>query len=430
MRAASGPMRNLGLGWSYLVHLAGTGLFLLAILFYNLIFWQEDLLWVIRYELDHNLVIALLAISLWIVVFELAFLILAFLTTCWGAGVEGFTQSYSRSLSRWYQLTPWLALIVLGLWLAFIGIDTIESSYWDHYSYARYGDYYDNHNEPFQLLNYDRFELLLTIGRLGSLGIANLLALWWVLGTVAVHRIKPTWPASCRWPAVCEGCGYALAGMTDEQGCPECGKSIASSKYTHRGTRDLESIRMLMRGLFQPRAVGAAMLTRRPTKMPLRVLLWGLLFTVLSGPVFMVTVDTTVRITDGYGAVDDFGDAIEFYLAIGLTVGVYTALVGSFLLLGAGTLVATIVRIMGKRNIMPAACKAACYSAALLPIWVLAQAVQLMILIPLGNYLGNQGQYDLLYFFPFLVLLMHAAILLYLILHIARITKAARHANV
>lgn len=432
MRAARGPLRNLGVLGSYLVHLAGVVFFLLSLFLIDHLFWAGDLLWEIRYEVEREPASALLVIGIWVVLFKLAFPIFAYLTTCWGAGVEPFRQSFGRSLSRWYQLTPWLALLGLGLIFAMIGIEKIDDWYWDRYTDARWGDYYEEYgyDQPMQLLTRDRFELLMMIGRLSSLGIFNLIALWWILGTVAVHRIKPSWPATCRWPAVCEGCGYALAGMTDEQGCPECGKNIGSSKHAYRGTRDITSLRMLMHGLFQPRTVGAAMLTRRPTKMPLRVLLWGLFFAVLSGPALMVMGDTTARLTYGYSEVRDFGDAIEHYIAVGLTVGSCVALCGGLLLLGTGTLVGTIVRIMGKRNIMPAACNAACYSAALLPLWVLAQGAQLIVLIPLINYLRDQGHYGIARLLPLTILFMHAFILFYIILHIARITKAARHANV
>lgn len=430
MRAARGPLRKTSVLPSFAIHLVGLGILLIGIGLFDHAFWDGEL----RQELVEQVMIdpafTLLLISLYCLPLELALMLFAWLTTCWGAGVEPYRESLSRSLSRWYQLTPWLAVLTLGLMLAIQGIEELDDWYWDTYEYGRYGGYYDTHSQPMRLITRDRFRLLLDIGRFGSLGIVNLIALWWVLGTVRVHRNKPTWFASCRWPAVCEGCGYALAGLTDEQTCPECGKAVGESKHTHRGTREVPSLRMVWRGLFKPTAVGASMLTRQPTKQPLRVLLWGLLFTVLSGPVMMVINSISIWMADGYSVVDDFGEAIEFYLVAGLTVGIYAAMLGSLLLLGAGTLVGTIVRGMGKRDIMPAACSAACYTAALLPIWVLAQGLQLLILIPLGRYLSDAGRYELVDFFPLLVLLLHAFMLTYMILHITRITRAARYANV
>lgn len=430
MRAARGPLRGVGLGLSLVIHLLGAGCFLIGLFFFDQMFWDGDLSWEIESAFADEPAIAVLVTVIWVLFIELGLLLVAWMTTCWGAGVEPLRHSLSRSLSRWYQLTPWLALLTLGLILAIHGIEELDNWYWQTYDYGRYGEYYDHNTEPMQLLTYDRFQLLLNIGRFGSLGIANLLALWWILGTVMVHRNKPTWFASCRWPAACEDCGYALAGLTDEQGCPECGKAVHESKHTERGQHNAPSLRMLMHGLIKPGTVGKAMATRQPTKMPLRALLWGLLFTVLSGPAFMVLFSIAIWAGEGYNPIDDFGDFIEFYILGGMTVGIYCALAGSILLLGAGSLVATIVRFMGKRHIMPAACSAACYSAALLPIWVLLQAIQLLILIPLGNYLGDLGRYELVEFFPLLVILLHAAMLFYMIINVARITKAARYANV
>jgi len=431
MRAARGPMRETGVLPSFAIHIVGLGLLITGIGLFDDVFWDHDLILDLRQGLEGDTFSTLLFTGIWLIAFELCFVILAWMTTCWGAGVEPFKASFGRSLSRWYQLTPWLALLSLGLILAIQGFKELDNWYWDQYDDARWGDYYDHHTEPLQLLTYDRFELLLNIGRFGTLGIVNLIALWWTLGTVMVHRNKPTWFASCRWPATCEGCGYALAGLTEEQGCPECGKAVHESKHTDRGHREIKSLRLLWRGLFKPSAVGAAMATRQPTKMPLRVLLWGLLFAVLAGPVTMLMVDMGMRIPEGStGKVDDFGDAIEYYIVIGLTVGIYAALIGSLLLLGAGTLVGTIVRVMGKRDIMPAACSAACYSAALLPVWVLLQGAQALILYPLASYIRESGRYDLLNFLAFIFFMLHAAILIYIPLHIARITKAARYANI
>lgn len=385
---------------SFLIHLLGLAIFLVGLGICDQLFWYNNTLDDILDRMRYDPVIIWIILGFYALICELAFLAGAFLTTCWGAGNETFRTSYYRSLSRWHQLTPWLALLVLGTLLGFTLVDNL-------------GDW--------------RQEF---IGYLLVLSAANLIGLWWILGTVAVHRDRPTWFASCRWPAACEGCGYALAGLTDEQGCPECGRPVGSSKTTDRGEKDVPALRMLMRGLLTPGKLGAAMLTRQPTRTPLHVLRWGLFFAVLAGPVFMFSVDMIIWLTEGYREVDNFSEAIEFYLAIGLTVGIYSALCGGLLLLGAGSLVGTIVRVMGKQNIMPAACKAACYSAGLIPIWVLTQALQLAILIPLGNYFSDRGNYAIISFFPLLVLVLHAGMAIYMILNIARITKAARFANV
>ncbi len=430
MRAARGALRQTGVAPSFAIHLAGLIFFFVGILLLDAAFWGEGLLWELKQGLEGDTASTLLFTGIFFVVYECCFVILAWMTACWGAGVEPFNTSFGRSLSRWYQLTPWFAALIIGLILVIQGFEELDDWYWNTYDYGRYGNYYETNTEPLRLLTYDRFQLLLNIGRFGSLVIFNLIALWWILGTVMVHRHQPTWFASCCWPATCEDCGYALAGLTDEQTCPECGKTVGDSKHTERGQNAIPSLRMLGQALIEPSAVGKAMATRQPTKQPVRVLLWGLLFTVLCGPVFMVIMSIAIWLGDGYNPIDDFGDMIEFYILAGMTVGTYSAVVGSLVLLGAGSLAATIVRVMGKRDIMPAACFAACYSAALLPIWVLLQAGQLLILLPLGGHLEDAGRYDLTEFFPLLVMMLHAAMLVYIVMNVARITKAARYANV
>jgi hypothetical protein len=439
MRAASEPMRRFSVRQSFLVHLLGLLLFIFGLGLFDQVFSEGDLRQDIVNSVLIDFVMALVYLVLFFVPIQLTFLVFAWLTTCWGAGVEPYGQSFKRSLSRWYQVTPWLAMIFLGLLLAHTAVEATRDWYRDTYDYARFGDYYEKNTQPMQLISPDRFYLLVDMGWYTAVGIANLLALWWVLGTVMVHRCKPAWPASCRWPAVCEGCGYALAGMTTEQTCPECGKKVSESTHADRDTRDTPSQRLLWRGLFRPSAIGASMATRRPTKMPLRVLLWGLLFTVLAGPVMNVMefigkwIREHIHADYSYGLFDeyaDFGDILEKILIHGLTFGIFAAFMGSLLLLGAGTLVGTIVRVMGKRNIMPAACSAACYSAALLPAWVLTHGVQGIIIIPLAQHLRDIGRYDLIDLLPLLYLLIQGVFLLYMILHIARITKAARYANV
>lgn len=431
IRAAKGPLRRAGVASSFLLHVLGLIGFVFCLFVCDAWFWGDNLREEIGVGLRHDFWLTWLAIGLYVLFVELAFLLLAWMTACWGAGVEVFARSFGRSLSRWYQMTPWLALLWAGFILCVQGWEGIENWYESRYYDARYGDYYNNNTLPMRLITPDRFYLLMQMGFFSTLGLTNLLMLWWIVGTVGVHRDKPAWHASCRWPAACERCGYALAGLADTQDCPECGMPVRESKHSGRGKRDTGSLRLLMRGLLKPASVGAAMLTRQPTKMPLRVLLWGLFFTVLAGPVMMLMIDVSERITPySFGIVDDFGEAIRFYFVGGLTIGIYAALVGCLLLFGAGTLVGAIVRVMGKRDILPAAGSAACYSAALLPAWVLAQGLQILILNPLSEYLSQVGRYDLVDFFPVLILLLHGGMLLYLTYHIARITKAARYANV
>jgi len=436
MAAARGPLRHTSLAGSLIAHLLGLLLFITALAVFDQVFWDSEIREEIGYALRNDQATALLAIALYLLVFELLFHLFAWMTTCWGAGVEPYRQSLGRSLCRWYQLTPWLAVLWIGFILAVQGWAAIENWYEERYFDARFGDYYDHNTEPMQLITRDRFNMLLMMGQYASLGIVNLLSLWWILGTTAVHRDKPTWFASCRWPAVCEGCGYALAGLTDEQTCPECGKRVDESKHKKRGNSETPARKLLWHGLFYPSTIGASMVTRRPTKQPLRVLLRALLLTVLAGPMLMVMNNIGERIRNSIGGgyafntIEDFGDIIEQIVVYGLTVGIYASLIGSLLLLGAGTLVGTIVRVMGKRNIMPAACSAACYSAALLPVWVLAQGVLIMIITPLSRALRDAGRYDLNDLLPFLVLAFYASVLCYMVFNVARITKAARYANV
>jgi hypothetical protein len=93
-----------------------------------------------------------------------------------------------------------------------------------------------------------------------------------------VHAARPGW--SCRWPAGCEACNYALLGLAPDANCPECGRPIATSLAgsAREGVEAAASTRW-RRGwmtLLRPSDLGRYVTVRGPEPFP--IVAWTLAF--------------------------------------------------------------------------------------------------------------------------------------------------------
>jgi hypothetical protein len=133
-----------------------------------------------------------------LVAIEAGTVCLAWLLMAWGAGDERKVTSFQRSLRRVWLLTPHGVV-----WLVIVG----GISQWLGPGRSAWA-------QPVEM-----FGLSLTV--LGGW----VWAVWAVLAGTAGGAER----AHCRWPALCGGCGYSLLGLSQDQGCPECGEPVSRS---------------------------------------------------------------------------------------------------------------------------------------------------------------------------------------------------------
>lgn len=414
---AAGPWRGMGLALSFAVHIAGLGLFGAVIL----LAYPDTRPYLVDGGLD-DLAMYMMALLATFLLVELVHLLLALLTVCWGAGVEPWRASMGRTLSRWYQLTPWLAIWVLGFIGAMEGIDELDTLYWDtYYNRGPAGTYV--------ALEEGRFWFLIQCLRSATVSLFFGGGLWLVLPTLAVHRDRPRWFASCRWPAVCAGCGYALAGLTDEQACPECGSPVAASKHTDRGPIKTPAWKLIFTALLQPTKLGQQILTRRHTGKPLRVLLIALLAVVATGPMGLFLVQTAESIQWGDEWSSSFGEFVEEIIVMGTMAGVLMMVAAALIALGVGSVNATSARVFGKRNAMVASRKAACLSSGILPVWSVLNFALIATIIVVVDMLDTlrSGSWEIV--IPFAILGFHMGMLVLYMILVGRMERAARYAN-
>jgi hypothetical protein len=62
-----------------------------------------------------------------------------------------------------------------------------------------------------------------------SISLLVITAGWVSVGLVIWAVTAPADQAWCRWPGLCEGCGYPLVGVDPSGECPECGRAVRAS---------------------------------------------------------------------------------------------------------------------------------------------------------------------------------------------------------
>lgn len=400
--------RTMPLGKAYLLHLYGlaiacTGLVMLDIL--TSMPYLEDTLLFSALTGDRYAVRGVFYAALYFVLAtQLGYPIAAFATMCWGAGPEPWVQSYARSLARWWQLTPHQALAGL-IFVGTILLFEEDIIYWDNVEYLLLG---------LTIFVYVAYQM------------------WITLRALAVHELPGGWPGACRWPLMCEGCGYSLAGQPMDQGCSECGRPVAESAECGRGSIALmKPVNALFFGATHPKQLGRILLAFRPSAGTGKAMAYGSGLLLLTGPMGVAIAFIIVLILN-FSEFD--GDFVEADVLIALaSMSIYA---GTIAMAGAvgfallvGSLIGTFYAIFIKRPVMHVAAQAAAYTSATLPLWILANWVgggllfgtmilnyssggpAWAVLIPAAFFLGNLAS-GILY-----VVLVSAAV------------KAARWAN-
>lgn len=216
---------HASLGAAYGVHLFGVWLFAEAVMLlasvtrviypgdrpsWSYADWMEIHREVIESFTDREELFAILLVFLML---EVCYIGLAWLLTPWAARPERRRQTFRRTLKRMWLVTPWAGTVLLVTMTGIMRYDAARRHYFASLADAQY--------QVTAPIYYRLEEIVYTTTSL-------LCGLWvlWVLLCVARDGV---WGVRCRWPAVCEGCGYTLHGYGRGDSCPECGQSVAAS---------------------------------------------------------------------------------------------------------------------------------------------------------------------------------------------------------
>ena len=414
-RACEQAWQASGLWHALLYHIIGLFLFLVGLVIIDTALWYGNLVDDLVYLSPGELPIILLFAAFWFLGIQLGYFFAAFWTSCWGAGTERYRESFSRSLGRWYQLTPFHALWTLAL---FVAIDVISELQWNHWDNYNYGTW----QYEFWEFIYSLLFLLPFLLYVGGVG-------WFTLWALSIPKNNAILMPKCRWPALCESCGYALVGLQRDQTCPECGRAVESSLQTPRGNVPLSTFTKMRMALFNPTALGGILLGQTRTATPAKALATTALLLLLSGPLGVLYILIVGQIAAQERWLDDLSDFIQAFVIGGLGVGISVMAGGVMLVLGAGSVVSLIDRLFGKRNNLPAASKAACYASG----YVLFTAVLMYgfvgLLVVIVNYYEHLIGFYLIELIPLCLFVLCLALQLPYLLLIGRIVKAARFAN-
>jgi len=154
-----------------------------------------------------------------LVVIQLAPVTLGWLLLGWDGREESRAASVWRSTRRLWGVMPHIAAVVVaatvlwGLLDAAVAraVDRLYSA--EPVDQSAYGPIYAD------LPWWARYDESLFAVMVLVASVWSVTALLWAVAAGG-------WGGRCRWPAVCEGCGYNLAGLRAEGTCPECGRAI------------------------------------------------------------------------------------------------------------------------------------------------------------------------------------------------------------
>ncbi|MEM7683135.1 MAG: zinc ribbon domain-containing protein [Planctomycetota bacterium] len=311
--------------------------------------------------------------------------LLAWLFAAWGGGRERWSRTLLRSIRRawvlWFALTIYLTIAILaahavrqaGQWLG-----TQSALYLSSTSYGalRYG--------VVRGLDPDNLALLTAVGAL----------LLMLIGWMRAMR-PPAMGLSCRWPAVCNRCGYAVTALSPEADCPECGRAVAKS-LSPRSWDDVAGLGRWPWSRPRPTTFGSRIPGLDPgvafRALRLRRALVGVLLIGLLTPAWLqVWIDLTTEAEPmRYGETLPAFAAEEPEVAIaqvtrwavlGLTAGLSAVLSGLVLTLSASTLTAGTLSRKTAINPGPIACACAAAAARCLPAWYLLGVLTAMALV-------------------------------------------------
>lgn len=413
-RAAGPAWRETGFVGSLLIHAIGVSLFLIGLIVLNAALWGGNLFSELGSVRMDELLLLMLFFSLWAVGVELGFALLAIGTSAWGASSEPLGQSLTRSLCRWYQLTPFIAAWTLGL---IVAMETIDELRWDDFGGAYGSPSYALQQLIFGVLILASFSLYCGVGG------------WFVLRTLAIHSRPDAALPKCRWPPVCETCGYPILGLTLEQTCPECGRCVGSSLNSPRTTEQTTTFQKMRIALINPKRLGDLLQIQSRTPgaaHAMTITALGLLFT---GPIGVAYVSLLIQLLTDESAFYGFYETLQSLLVGGFGAGLGIMVAGVMLMLGVGSIVGLIERFFGKRNSLPAACQAACYAGGYVVLMAILMFGLIGTLAVLINLFSDQMNFGLLAFVPLGVLVTMLLLAIPYLLLVLQITRRARFAN-
>lgn len=339
-----------------------------------------------------------------LILIELAYVCAALGSMCWGASPGRWRTNFRRSLIRWYQLTPWQSLMGLVIVSAYLGINL--------------GNYFIDEFWSF------------VIG--AAITSASLLLLFVTLRGLAVRYRRDEWPASCKWPMTCEGCGYALAAQAIDQACPECGKPVAESAEFARGRlARLKPMRALLLGATNPGRIGQWIFAHRPVHGAGQVLARSIGLMILASPMGILIAFAIAIVMSGEDmSGSDWGEILKaiFYSFLFVAGPSTAAAVGIAMLLAS--VVGTFYRLAYQRRAMHLAGAAAGYLSGVLPVWLLGNWVLMGLFVGTFavTYKGSgPAWFQLL---PLIWLLYNLAFAGVLMFMVGRVLRATRWANV
>lgn len=396
---------------SLLYHIVGLVIFFVGLVIVDAVMWYGD---IVR-DFDYMGPGAFFLFAVvWAIMIELGYFFTAWWTSCWGAGVEPLRASFGRSLSRWYQLTPFHAVWTLGLLIA---VGVLEEAQWHSYS----GDYGS--------LDYQLREMLFALSFLAVFLVYCGVGGWFTLRALAVSRSSSLDAPKCRWPAVCESCGYAIVGLGYDQSCPECGRPVQASFYTPRGTPERNTLAKMRMALFNPGALGQILLSRTRTKAPAKALAITAISLLCTGPIGVTYIFVLTQISFDDIWMDDFFEFFRLFIVGGLATGLSAMVGGVSIVLGIGSLIGLTERVFGKRNNLPAACHAACYASG----YVIFMALLMYgftgaLILFADRYLSHLG-FGLIAVIPLTWLIVCLALTLPYCFIVGRIVRSTKYAN-
>lgn len=347
---------------------------------------------------------------------EIGWVICAAVSMAWGARDESIRESFVRALHHLWLLTPCLAMILVAIQLASDALMSLRLLGWDLWggSYSLTG---------YQL--WVIIEVMVVYG--GAVWAIGL-----VLRALDVGRPGP----ACRWPPMCEGCGYNLMGTDRAGGCPECGTAVADSidPDARRGVGPGFSFR----GILKPSAIGkqTPLLTRPPglgwllTQYMLTVLLLAILFVVIVVLFVLLVVE---------GNPIDLIHHLPSLLSAGLLIGGWVTGCSLVLTLLGASCIGAIQSVHNKRNLMPVAMVAAVHLGGWWVIgetglWLIAIALTLIAYTFSSSIPGTGGGMGPIIFFAMVAGLVCLGFICLIVLcylaQLWRCVRFARYANV
>lgn len=315
----------------------------------------------------------------------------------WGARDELVPAAFKASLIRVWCVTPHVALLVVLFGLGTVPLERAYDAAMQDYTL---------HNDPW----YARHAMKLIGLVWTALGI-------WALALLLRVGMAYAWNARCRWPPVCDRCGYTLLGVDRDGACPECGLSIEASlgDEARPGMIGQTWRQNINQSMLHPEQFGRRLRALHPEGAHRRLLLINA---------------TIIGLLSAFGALGLAGMTRGVHwLALNeaLGVGVFAAVGTLALSLAMASLVGSMVTRMTHFPLMHVACQSACALTGLVMVWVAGNWIIAAGMVILDDMLPSTGAAA--GWINIAVIVGNTAMLVLYMLLLWRITMAARFAN-